>query len=1088
MSRWSRADAPLFLFALFLLAVPWGEVGAPAAPPYLSPTKLTFALFALAFLALRQPSERDLLRRADAWLALLLAGAALSVFASVLPRESLLALFRLLGMVALFLLARACLEDERGRRITVAALILAGTGQALLGTAQTLTARTFFGLGIYPPYQSLVPVESAADPDLALVYRAAGTFPHPNELGLFLVVTLAVTLATLAVARRGPGRWALAAAGLAQAIALLYTFSRSAWLGLLLAAGLLVLRGPSRRVIAAVLILAAVAGVWLLPPGGREALVSRGARLQPYEATRLQYFRAAARMARSHPLSGIGLGTYAERFDDFKDPGIEPDREQSSDAHNAFLAMAAEAGLPAGLALLCGFALSLGAVLRSLRRPGRPSVESLAPAAALLGTIPPLLLNGFHYQEVCWLALAWTQVRPSPFPAPIEERPPMAAGRRFLWISAAALALAAFVAVSRLGVMERTLSGKALLLETTPLGRRAGEHPRIYLDAAALGELRRATTTDPERFALLRKWSDDAERQTLAEAKDPDLRLLARTIPPFALARLLYRRPGDLDQVRRRIAALADRWAPGRLEDLEIAESVYACALAYDWLPDDLSARERESLGGIIREGAAALQNEVWRYPPLNNHRVVDAACLGIAGLACYGDLPGAGDWIRRGGRELELAARHFTDDGISPEGLGYATYVLEYLLKYYAAAEPLLDTPPVAVAWQKAFPTAFMHQALPPGRWRPDNLALSFGDSPRGAWYGPGYLAARLAARYNDPLARWIAAACRAKGTDPPESAAWLDPLWSGSAGPLTPPGQLPIWSHLANWGLYLARDSWDDDATLLGFACSPAGGRKLRRGGFAYPGLGHSQPEAASFVLFSRGEHLIAHPGPTTKKLTADHNTILVNGRGQLGEGEEWFLGRGLFYRSNTPDLIRAEHTERYDYVVGDASAAYDPRDLRRFVRHLMWLRPRVICLLDELAADRASSFEWLLHTEGTVEPLDERSVRITRGRASLLVRFLWPADVTLTWRTEDVAGASVPWGLSRWQTLRARPAGNRTETRFLVLLLPGDADDPPRFPVAHVSPSEAEVIVPGPQGETRIVLDARRADRPLTFTVRP
>lgn len=1087
MSRQRGLDLTAILFGLFVMAIPWGDAGAETLPPWLSPTKLAFALFVLAFLAFRGADLMRLLGARDAWLAVLLAGGALSLSASLLLPISLMAFFRLLGMVVLFLLARSCLESESGRRVAVIGLVVAGTGQALLGIAQSLAARTWFGQGVYSPYQSLMPVYSPDVTDLALLYRAAGSFPHPNELGLFLVLTLAVTLGATGRSSR-MSRLLLALSGLTQTVAVLYTCARSAWLGLLLVAAVLLARSPARRWILAILALGVVTGVALLPANGRQALLVRSARIQPYEASRLHYFRAAARMAISHPLTGVGLGTFAERFDDFKSAGVESDREQSSDAHNAFLALAGEAGIPAGLALLFGFSFTLITVIRRLIRHGPAPAGVLIPAAALSGTLASLLLNGFQYQEAAWLALAWAQIVPRHQPPPSSRPQPLPAASRLLMVTGAIAAMVLFALVAGWAGVERTLSGKVLLLEATSLGKRSLEHPRIHLDAVRVGELRRAAARDPERFRLLREWTGAAERQPALMPRNGDLRTLVRTIPPFAFSRLLFGRAEDLEQVRARLAALSSRWSPAQLDDLEIAEAVYALSLVVDWLRDDLTPEERGRILGLIRVGADVLRRQLWQYPPLNNHRVVDAACLGIAGLACYGDLPEAGGWIRRGLRELELCARFFSDDGVSPEGLGLATYVLEYLLKFDDAAGPLLDTVPLAETWQKAFPAAFIHQALPAASWTPDNLALSFGDSPRGAFRGPGYLAARLASRYGDPISAWLASESRYRGIDPPESAAWLNPLWRSEQGPVASAAGLSDWVYLENWGLYLTRDSWRDDATLLGFSCPPVGGRKLRRGGFAFPGLGHAHPEAGSFVLFSRGEHLVSHPGPTVKKLTADQNTILVNGRGQLGEGGKWFDGSPLFRRSRTPDLLRAEHTSRYDYLTGDVSPAYDPRELRHFVRHLLWLRPRVLCLLDELEADRPASFEWLLHSEGSIQRLDERSVRITRGRAALLVRVVWPSNAAISWKTEEVPGTSAPEAIKSWQTLSVRPQGEQKQTRFLVLLLPVDANEPSVFPQVAAAVGQTDIILPAAAGGGRIKVNPMGADRALEFAARP
>ena len=60
-----------------------------------------------------------------------------------------------------------------------------------------------------------------------------------------------------------------------------------------------------------------------------------------------------------------------------------------------------------------------------------------------------------------------------------------------------------------------------------------------------------------------------------------------------------------------------------------------------------------------------------------------------------------------------------------------------------------------------------------------------------------------------------------------------------------------------------------------------------------FSYdPGGGHVHPDANHFVLFGGGQWLMRDDG-YQPKWTGQHNTLLVNGHGQLGEGAEWFNG---------------------------------------------------------------------------------------------------------------------------------------------------------------------------------------------------
>ncbi|MFC1451744.1 O-antigen ligase family protein, partial [Verrucomicrobiota bacterium] len=374
---------------LFVLAIPLGNVGAGILPGFLSPTKAAFYVLLVVFVGRFGFDAFRVTRTSDWWAVVLLAGGALSILPSVLPRVSAVHWFRLAAMVGLFLIARAALAGPRAARSVGAALVLAGTAVAALGVFQTLTSRTVAGLGLYPPYQSLVPVESLDDPERALIFRAAGTFSHPNELGMFLVGCLPITLGMAWMCRRGWVRAVfLVSAGL-QVIAALYTFSRSAWMGVVVAVGVwTAFHRGSRRIAPAVCAAALLLGVAVLPPGGRLALLARGAGGRAYGVGRVEYFGAALRMTADSPLMGTGLGTFAERFGSYRPPGKAPDPEQSGDAHNAFLSVAAEAGIPAGAALVYGVLAALLGALRRTRQGRDNAPWTPAACSALAGMLP----------------------------------------------------------------------------------------------------------------------------------------------------------------------------------------------------------------------------------------------------------------------------------------------------------------------------------------------------------------------------------------------------------------------------------------------------------------------------------------------------------------------------------------------------------------------------------------------------------------------------------------------------------------------------------------------------------------------------
>jgi O-antigen ligase len=311
----------------------------------------------LFWLLLRQPSPVP----AQAYLGIpILAAAALlpSTLLSSQRHTSEAVLFHLFPAVAACVGATLLSVTRQGRQRLVSLMIALGTAVSLWGICQTTfslnwTARYLRSLGRSHLDPMILRAESG---------RAFGPFLLPADLGIFLAMTLPLTLGWF-FTEAGRGRKLLAwTVLLIQAFALAASRSYGGVLSLTAAALILL---PISRVHARFRIwLALIAGG--VAAGGSLFLLRGGEGLTPL-MLRLKNWEVAVRIFRSHPLFGVGLGNFGDAFTRHLVPGMN----ETIYAHNSYLQIMAESGL-AGLALvLLGVGWLVGKIARALRDDSR---------------------------------------------------------------------------------------------------------------------------------------------------------------------------------------------------------------------------------------------------------------------------------------------------------------------------------------------------------------------------------------------------------------------------------------------------------------------------------------------------------------------------------------------------------------------------------------------------------------------------------------------------------------------------------------------------------------------------------------------
>ncbi|MEB3322834.1 MAG: IctB family putative bicarbonate transporter [Synechococcaceae cyanobacterium] len=379
--------------------------------------------------ALRTPPQR--IGAIDGWLLAVLAVAVLATGFSPVPAAAFKGLLKLGSYLAVYALMRKLLQAAPAwwDRI-VAALMAGGLVTSVIGIRQ-----------LYADTDALARWSDANSLAEGTV-RIYGTLGNPNLLGGYLLPLL--PLAAVALLRwRGAARRLFALTTLALGlVALVLTYSRGAWMGMVAAFAVLVLLLAMRRTLAwpplwrrllPVLLLVGGAAVLAVLVSQVEPLRVRVASLLVGREDSSNNFRmtvwgAALKMIRARPWLGIGPGN--EAFNLIY-PLYQAPKFNALSAYSIPLELLVEAGIPG---LLAGLGLLQAAVRGGLARwaeRGPLVIPGLAAVAVFAGLgVQGLTDTIFFRPEVQLVALfCLATVAASAVPAP-PARPPGAAASR----------------------------------------------------------------------------------------------------------------------------------------------------------------------------------------------------------------------------------------------------------------------------------------------------------------------------------------------------------------------------------------------------------------------------------------------------------------------------------------------------------------------------------------------------------------------------------------------------------------------------------------------------------------------------------
>ncbi|HYE97633.1 MAG TPA: hypothetical protein VEJ18_01930 [Planctomycetota bacterium] len=466
-----------------------------------------------------------------------------------------------------------------------------------------------------------------------------------------------------------------------------------------------------------------------------------------------------------------------------------------------------------------------------------------------------------------------------------------------------------------------------------------------------------------------------------------------------------------------------------------VAETFDAC---FAWLKED----EQEAMIDFLNRmfDANNVPGVDSYVAPWHNTQLRRLVAFGLAGYATYPENPRALDILEHvhaveWGRKLLPALKLYGAGGGWWEGRGYDTYSVFQFMTFLDVARRVEGVDLIGQV-PEYFDAKCAHEMFSdyPGfhkGFKARRAAVSGDGNDAYGGFNELVRAARLIladALRGRPSGQALAAYLEATPAVTIDAYAVLDFLYKADL-PTRPLADVRTTHVEAGPGTVLMRSSWADDAVWARFQCGDhfTWHQHYEQNGFE---IFHGERLATTGGVFGRGHD-------TTYYIrSVAHNTILVYQPGERwtsmrdgrdapnndgGQAPKWGTPhtcpdvetfRSQKARWETGDLLAAGTLgTAATYVCGDATAAYAPSKMRRFVRHFLFLRPYTFVVLDLVQAKPGLKTTWVLNTLSPPK-VEGTQALVTADPGRLHVNVLLPESPTIRTVTDfSVDGKKYP-----------------------------------------------------------------------------
>ena len=591
-----------------------------------------------------------------------------------------------------------------------------------------------------------------------------------------------------------------------------------------------------------------------------------------------------------------------------------------------------------------------------------------------------------------------------------------------------------------------------------------GVHPRLLLNSKKLSEIK-TEVEKPGRmkdaYEKLIRQADSAitvkvptEDETKGYMPDAVSSTSTDFVPTLALAYIITHEEKYLKTTIAWLNALCryPKWQT--TPDLFTGNGLLTLGITYDWLhqylPEDVKSKVRAKIkqeGGIVYEKVTLDRQSYWNREWLQNHNWICVMGMAVSAMAIFDEDDTAKLWIEAANKNFSTTASVLPKDGGNHEGVDYWFYGMESIFVYSVMARDLLGVDMISTQWFEKATDFLIYNFFPRNSWGPKyGYYFAFGDNT-----GTGTLLEHmlrlLAREYKNGYAQWLADELIEAGTS--SRHAYFTLLWyDGSVASVSPlEGSKPLMKHFDDLDFVVSRSGWDGNESALNFHCGPPMGHnenKLSKTVSPYYdwGGGHVDPESNSFLLFGNGELLIRGDDYASTKYTRQLNSLTIDNQGQAGEGGSWFSTTRYHAANADAHIQKVESIGELDHMIGDATKAYLPNsNVKKFKRHLMYLKPDILIVVDDIELSQAHSMElrfwpekqdfWPQHDGSYLVPGDTANMKfqpLTLDRTNLSVE---TSELVTRYYTAERKGFKLQKNGTVWRNAVAITWSNSMDT---------------------------------------------------------